>query len=462
MFKNKKVLLVGLGILGGGVATAKFLLKNGATLSITDKRQSKILNDSISLLPKDISYTLGSHIKKDFKIADIIVANPAVPRYGEWIKYAEKLGKIIYNDFTLFLFSFANQGRNLIAVTGTRGKTTTTLWIHHFLKGSVIGGNIPESGPLKIINKHGNPFVLETSSFQLEYVTKGLFGPHIALITNLYQDHLNRHKTMKEYARVKANIFINQSENDYLVLNLKNTHTKEFLRLKPKSQILFFSTSVLPKNKNGIYVSSGRIYTSIKGRKTFVTKSPFDTDFLNENLMGALLVAYLYKKTWKSILPRIKNLPQAPMRREIIINRKNLIVINDSAGTSPDATIALLDSCRKTSKREKILITGGTDKQLDFRKWAKVVSTSILPEKLLFLEGSATNKMIKELGRLNFFKKIPPSVAPNLKEIIKETTLAKGKKLILFSPSSASFDKFKNEFDRGKQFTKHAKTLFLR
>ncbi len=453
--------MVGLGILGGGVATANFLIKHGAKLKVTDMRGKEVLSKSLRQLPKSIVYTLGKHLEKDFRHAEIIVANPAVPRYGEWIRLAEQLGKVIYNDLTLFLTSIRSMGKDVIAITGTRGKTTTTLWTHHLILGSIVGGNIPETGPLKIINKKGNPFILETSSFQLEYVTKGLPAPHIALITNLYQDHLNRHKTMKEYVRAKAGIFLNQTKEDFVILNFNNEYTKNFLALKPKSAVLYFSTKQLQKGREGIYMQKGDIYTVFNGKKTFIMKSPFDTDFLNENLMGALLASFLYLGDWSKIIPRVSTLPDVPMRRQVIKKTRNSVVVNDSAGTSPDATIALLAEYKKIPKNQKILITGGTDKQLDFSVWPNHIKKELMSSNVYFLNGSATQKMVSGLKKVHFFNKgEKPNRYEDLKDIVEVISRRKGKKTILFSPSSASFEKFKNEFDRGNQFSRFVRTLF--
>ncbi len=458
--KGKKVLMVGLGILGGGLGTARFLLKQGVKLVITDKREKSILQSTISKLPKTIQYTLGRHIQKDFKSADFIIVNPAVPRYGEWITYATSIGKSVFNDLTLFLDQFPNN-KKYIAITGTRGKTTTTLWIHHMIESSIIGGNIPHSGPLAVIHKKGNPFVLELSSFQLEYMKQDLKAPHIALITNLYQDHLNRHGTMDEYIRSKSHIFLNQTKEDYLIINSDNSYSKNFLSYKPQSRVLCISISAGSSHYEGIYIDKGYIYVRMDGKVKKIIKSPFSSDFENQNLMGAMLVAYLYTKDWQAIVTKIKTLPYAPMRREVIIQKKNTTVVNDSAGTSPDATIALLSTYRKTPRSQKILITGGTNKMLDFKEWAQHIQKEVDSQNLFFFEGSATLIMIDELRKLRYFKKDEiVHVFSSLKDIVVHVSNRKGKKVVLFSPSSASFEKFKNEFDRGNMFTRISHRYF--
>ena len=224
MWKNKKTLLFGLGILGGGVETAKFLLKKGVKLSVTDSKSKEHLAPSIAKLPKDISYTLGQHKDTDIKKVDAVIFNPGVAYESEWVKKALAMKKEVYNDFSLFLSVLKEKKETpkYIAVTGTRGKTTSTTWIHHFLNGSAVGGNMPENGLLKIVNQKTNLFALELSSFQLEFVQKGNLAPKVAVVTNLYRDHLNRYKKMGKYAKAKANIFLNQTSEDFLILNADN------------------------------------------------------------------------------------------------------------------------------------------------------------------------------------------------------------------------------------------------
>jgi UDP-N-acetylmuramoylalanine--D-glutamate ligase len=190
-------------------------------------------------------------------------------------------------------------------------------------------------------------------------------------------------------------------------------------------------------------------------------KSPFDTDFLNENLMGALLASFLYLGDWSKIIPRVSTLPDVPMRRQVIKKTRNSVVVNDSAGTSPDATIALLAEYKKIPKNQKILITGGTDKQLDFSVWPNHIKKELMSSNVYFLNGSATQKMVSGLKKVHFFNKgEKPNRYEDLKDIVEVISRRKGKKTILFSPSSASFEKFKNEFDRGNQFSRFVRTLF--
>jgi UDP-N-acetylmuramoylalanine--D-glutamate ligase len=508
MWKNKKTLLFGLGILGGGVETAKFLLKKGVKLSVTDSKTKEHLAPSIAKLPKNISYTLGLHKDSDIKNVEAVIFNPGVAYESEWVKKALQYKKEVYNDFSLFLSVLKEKKEvpQYIAVTGTRGKTSSTTWIHHFIKDSAVGGNMPENGLLKIVNQKTNLFALELSSFQLEFVQKGSLAPKVAVITNLYRDHLNRYKKMEKYAKAKANIFLNQTKEDFLVLNADNEWSAFFLKQKPKAQVYWFSLKPLAKGKKGMYLKGDKLVWR-ETKDVVVGTSPFTDVAHNANLLTALTGSYLYTGSWQELFGKIDTLPQVPLRQEVIFEAKKLKVVNDGAATSPDATVALLDAYKGVPKEDKVLITGGTDKELEYSAWAKKVAKEIAPQNLFLLSGSATLKMIKALTKEGYWlnrvrktrspdqsktdlgRKMNPRIFDNYEEMLsvirisfchsgegrnpvshphpqdpnvivskkflKDVSSSKKSQLhILFSPSAASFEKFKNEFDRASKFVK--------
>ena len=465
--KNKKVLLVGLGILGGGTATALWLLKHKAQLTITDLKSKKDLKPSLKKLKKyssKIKFVLGRHLQKDFLDNELIIVNPAISTLNphsavaQYLRKAKKHNKIIENDISLF-FKFVTNP--IIGITGTKGKTTTTNWICHLLKGkypqTFIGGNIPDSPVLSFFNKitKNSPVVLELSCFELELLENQV--PHLAFITNLYQDHLNRYQTMKKYAQVKANIFLHQKPDDYLILNYDNSWTKYFLSLKPISQVYFISQKKLPKKLNGVLQDGSKIYFQENGKKFFVFNA---VSFLKtwgqhnlENLLRAILAAKLFGLNIEQIKKQIITLPQIKMRQEIIFQNDHLTIINDSASTSPEAAIAALN--RWAKNKNLIIITGGTDKNLKFNELAKEIKKAILPENLVVLNGSASKKLIKELEKIKYSNNY--FVFESLEECFHYSLYLRkqGKKnIILFSPAATSFEKIKNEFDRGEQFNK--------
>ncbi len=663
-FKGKKVLIFGLGILGGGVEAAKWFYKNGAKIIITDKKTKKELLPSIKRLKKiKAKYILGEHRFEDIDSSDIIYFNPGVSYKSEWVNYAKEKEKEVANDCYLF-FKYAKG--DVIAITGTRGKTTTTTWIYELLiqvyndytnnqhnklpelndridftqiarpnnileykpnnksfgpdsgnefghnsgRDVLLGGNQPERSLFKILDKtkEDTISVLELSCFQLEFypttdehgfkhgltridietadergfntdkhgysvyadkhglqrrstridnnITDQILSeqsvlspnqsvsiikaPNIAIITNIYNDHLNRYSSFEEYASIKARIFQNQTENDYLILNLDNDWTNFFLRLKPKSQVYFVSLRGVPqtkrtqfgqvKVKGGIYIKDEKIFIEDKDNAClhkFALSLPASTlkEIYGEhnlyNLLFALLAVYLYLKSKNIKNPQDKikklknfilNLKTPEFRQEIIYKDKNLIIVNDSAATSPDATIKAIERfkkyiCPKSSRgarkslRNLILITGGTDKNLDFKDLAKKIKKEIKPENLILINGSATKKLIEELRKIkyplteeNIFEDLREAIhhglmrilelinadsklinvdskrmktdkndphisVPNPNESVGEndpykSVLNPHTSVILFSPASASFEKFKNEFDRGKKFNK--------
>ncbi|MCR4275593.1 MAG: UDP-N-acetylmuramoyl-L-alanine--D-glutamate ligase [Candidatus Wolfebacteria bacterium] len=465
-FKNKKVLLVGLGQLGGGVGTAKFLLKNNVNLAITDLRTNKELRKSLNKLKKfKMRFRLGGHDDRDFKNSDIIVFNPAVSAFSVWVKKAKKFGKEIYNDYTLFLklLSFRNRPGKFIGITGTRGKTTVANWTAHFLSPAVLGGNIPGKGLLNIIDeiKNDKPAVLELSSYQLEYLDKKTptIAPHIAVITNLFQDHLNRYKTMVKYGRIKSLIFSGQTRGDFLILNNDDKNLNFFLKEKPKSRLYFFSLKSLPPEKNGVFFRGEKIFFQENGDKKNIVAVKNLSPHQKHNLLASILVAYLSGESWETLTTKINNLPVIAFREEIVLKNKSFLIVNDSAATSPDGTIAAIERFKRFKNRF-FLICGGTDKDLDFSGLAGYIKKNILPRNLFLLKGSATLELISCLNKIGYFKKSGEKhLHDTLEEIIRKLSKVK-KGVIVFSPAAASFEKFKNEFDRGNKFNKLVKKYF--
>lgn len=453
------------------MATAKFLIKNGAKLTITDLNPKKELKNTLAKLKGlKANFVLGEHREEDFKNNDIIVFNPAVGIFNKWVKVAQKYKKPIENDLSLFLKLIGD--KKYAAITGTRGKTTSTTWAHHFLKPAIIGGNIPNAGLFKIIDKITDskkdaPLVLELSSFQLEFFKKGLTPPKVVAITNLFSDHLNRYGTMDVYAKMKANIFLNQTKKDFLILNYDDKNKSFFLKENPKSRIFYISMKKLPATENGLYFAGNKIYFQLNGEKEFVAEVADFSGHQKYNLLTALLTAYLYNygdanmslggKKWQIFTKKISTLPAIPFRQQVIFNKNGLMIINDSAATSPDGAIVAIE--RFKNSKNFFLISGGTDKNLDFKKMAKRIK-EILPSKNLFLlDGSATKKLIGELNKINYFKTAPIAF-DNLKEIVDTVKKRVKTGVVVFSPAGASFEKFKNEFDRGRKFNKLVKNNF--
>lgn len=462
-FRGKKVLVMGLGLLGGGIATTKWLVRHGAIVTVTDLKNRRELVSSIRDLgpaAKKVKFVLGRHRVSDFKRADMVVVNPAVPREGKFLKIARDSGAQLENEASLF-FRFCKNP--IIGVTGTRGKTTTANWIFYLLKkaggykSAVITGNSSESPMLKVLDglDGRSPVVVELSSWHLELLPEARKSPTISIVTNLYRDHMNRYKSMGDYARAKANIFRFQSKSDLLLLAKKDKWTPAFKSFHTKWKAPS-GMSYFPKNIKGV---SKNKFISKYGPHNWI------------NFTSAAMAAGRFGVSQKKIARLAFSLPQIALRQEPILESSGLLIINDSTATSPDGAIAAIKRFSQ-KKNELILIAGGTDKNLEYGGWAGVVRKHIKPQSLLLLNGSATKKMVFALGEIGYFKNATPQIFENLPEILRvikkfklgidfgKSTSCKSRAVILFSPGAASFGKFKNEFDRGDSFNVYCKKFF--
>lgn len=440
-FENKKVLLVGLGILGGGTTMAKFILKEGGKLTITDLRSEEMLQKEISEVEKfaskykqKVEFVLGNHTQEIFDEADEVVFNPAVPYFSQWPQYCLKKNKTFYNDMTLFqeYLEFKYKGKEKptqIWVTGTRGKSTTSTFIKYLLGDkAILTGNVPGSGLLKMCDKKCDFFVLETSNYQLEYpvTNKEIIEPAVSVITNIFVDHINRHKTFEEYKRVK-NLIYSYNPNCVLFLNKKEDSIKEIWKNKKHKNIQFINITNLPKLSYNQSVSAS---FAIDIAKYFGVKS-------------------------SEIQKRLKQVKIPEMRQEIIFQKKNLTVINDSTATSPDGLI----SCLKNFQGAFFII-GGTDADLDFSDLVKEIKNKklIQNKKVMFLAGTASTKILELLKVKETDLVLDNFVA--ILEKIKKQLKKNQKNTIILSPGAKSFGLFKNEYDRGNIFNKSVKKIF--
>lgn len=451
-FKDKKVLVFGFGILGGGLATTNWLLKQGARVTVTDLKTKEQLKTSLDKINGQVELKLGGHSEADIDDADIIVLNQDVALKNKYVQYAFGIGKPVETEGTIFFKLFLNR---IVGITGTRGKTTTTAWTNAFLKttysSSTVGNTGAENPFLEIVDRHDLDIVAaEIPSYQLEFFHLVDRTPEIAIITNISPDHLNRHGTIEGYALAKGNIFKKQTSEQHLILNARNEWTKFYLRQKSEGKVWLFSTG--PMKEDGLFHDKGSVFLQKNGKKNEVLSvSNFAREKGEhnlENLLASALAAHLAGVSWKNIQDTIPQLPQIKFRQEVIYKDNRLTVINDTTATSPEGGIQAL---KRFGNSETILITGGTDKDLDFTAWAKIVPEHIQSGNIVFLSGSATDKMRALLE--DWAAAIP--ILNSLEECVQWALKKAGQypqSVILFSPASKSFEKFKNEYDRGEQF----------
>jgi len=465
--KNKKVLVMGLGIIGGGLDTVKWLVARGAKVTVTDLKEKYELAPSLKKLKKlPIKFILGKHQFQDFEEADLIIKNPAVKENSPYLKRARAKEIPIEGDTSLFFRLWPGK---IIGITGTKGKSTTATLIYQILKAAglkvCLAGNIGQS-PLKfirnsVIRRKNCTAVLELSSFQLENLK---ISPHIAVITNIFPDHLNRYKNLASYIKAKEQIFTFQKPGDHLVLNYDNKILRNLAK-KTKSNIIWFSILAnkykfkheYPRIKQKVFVEKENIISLENGKKQKICRiKNFKLKGMHnlENVLAAAAVAKLAKIKPKIIARVLKNFSGIPNRSELVAETNGVKFINDTTATIPEATIEALKTLNPkpyTLNKKIILICGGSDKKLEFRDLAKNIKKYC--KRVVLLAGSATKKLKPLLYKNCRGETATIIEAGSMKEAVeKAKELAKRGDIVLLSPGAASFGLFKNEFDRGRQF----------
>jgi UDP-N-acetylmuramoylalanine--D-glutamate ligase len=469
-FAGMRVLVFGLGILGGGVAAANWLIRHGARVTVTDLKAEADLAGSLKKLAQPVKLKLGKHDDGDIHNCDLVLFNPDIPVRSPYVALARKLNKRVENEATLF---YRLCRLPIIAVTGTRGKTTTCAWIEHFLAqrfDAVPAGNSPDNpfmhtlqvlediaaDPVAHDRGKARVVVTELPSYHLEYFQEKDRSPDVAVVTNIFQDHLNRHMSMQEYVDTKANVFRYQSETQSLILNHGNPWTDNLQQKAGRQRQLLFSMSKPFPGAAGLFHENDYLYyrdrSDIDWERVLEIQGFVDRRGRHnlENLLAGALAARQAGVAWAEIQDGIETLPEIAFRQEVIFQNHRLQVVNDNAATSPDGCMAAIE---RFGGGNCILITGGTDRELDYAAWSVSVKKRIPLEHLVFLEGSATDKMLHELKDYvhapNSLKSLDECFDAALRQ-----TKGLAPAVILFSPGAKSFEKFDNEFARGRAFNR--------
>lgn len=463
-FRNQKITVMGLGLLGRGVGVVKYLISKGAKVLVTDLKSEKELKPSVEeikrffkqiqnskiknqncskfkiYLPK---FVLGKHRLSDFKNVDMVFKAASVLLNSPYIAEARRHGVPVFMDDALF-------GREakceIIGVTGTRGKTTTSALIAEIAKATgkkvYLAGNIPKLATLPLLDKvkKDDLVVLELSSWQLQGWRDLKISPHIAVVTNIYPDHQNYYHNMAEYVYDKEAIFVNQNKDDFLFLN-KNCSWCRKMAKKAPGKVVWFSLDDVPRGWK----------PKILGKHNL------------ENIAAAVAVGKLLGLKVSQIKKVVESFRGVNGRLQFIKKVSGVKYYNDTTATMPEATIAALSTLaplkiknQKSKVKNIVLIAGGADKNLDFRDLAVAIKKYV--KAVILLNGTATPKLNYELRIMNY--ELPIVVCDSMKKAVKEAQkLARNGDIVLLSPAAASFGMFKNEFDRGEQFLKEVKKL---
>lgn len=445
--KGRKVAVIGLGV--SNVPLIDYLRKYKANVTVFDNRNIDDIDKSVmdKVVEYGMEFSLGREYLSKLKGFDLIFRSPScLPNKKELVAEAER-GAIVTTEIEMCIELCPCE---VIGITGSDGKTTTTTLISEILKEKgynvFLGGNIGTPLFIRVDEMQpGDVVVLEMSSFQLMNMT---VSPHIAVVTNVTPNHLDYHTDLEEYIEAKKSIFKYQNEDDILILNYDNAVTKGFAD-EAKGKVIFFSDQ--ERLDNGYIVDDGTIKCCENKLRKHILNTR-DVALIGkhnyQNICAALAATetLVDEETAKRVVTRFTGVHH---RLELVkTSANNVKWYNDSASSTPTRTISGI----KAFYKKVILIAGGYDKNLDYTPIAKPIVDGV---KTLILMGNTKTKIYKavtkELEAQN--KKLDIYEAFSLEEAIEiANDVSTQGDIVLFSPASASFDMFKNAYDRGDKF----------
>ncbi len=439
--KNRHFLIVGLA--RSGLAAACFLMERGARVTITDLKCREQLLPWIERLTGPAELVLGEHRRQDFLGADAIVLSPGVPASIPLLREADEQGVPIVAEVEL---AFRFLEGPVVGVTGSNGKTTTTSWIGHILRGSdrdsVVAGNIgfpliqavSEQAPSR-----GRIHVVELSSFQLEAIER--FHCRIALLLNLTADHLDRYDSFDDYFQAKQRIFLNQNEDDFAVLNLDDPALS---RLPDRLAARTFPFSRTQQLEAGAFVRQGWIVCRDGSKEhslISVQELPLKGEHNLENALAAAAASFLLGLAPDVIRRGLASFQGVEHRIEFCGSSQDVSFYNDSKATNVDSAAKALQAF----DTPLILIMGGLDKGGDFRSLRPLIQSRV---RRLILIGRAASKIESALRGT-----APIQRADSLNQAVQSAVeQACPGDTVLLSPACASFDQFESFEQRGRVF----------
>ncbi len=438
-------------ILGGaesGVGAAVLGKQKGYNVFVSDKGKIKEKYKKV-LIHNKINWEELQHTEAKIITADVVVKSPGIPDSVPLVVQLKAKGIPVISEIE-FAAQFTKA--TLVAITGSNGKTTTSLLTYHLLKNEInvgLAGNIGDSFAMQVVeNKHDN-YVLELSSFQLDGIIN--FKPHIAIITNLSEDHLDRYGYKYEnYIAAKFRITKNQTANDYLIYDADDVEIAKYLKKHHiKAKLLPFSVT---KNiKEGVCLDEKNIKLTINNETLIM---PIQNIALQgkhnvKNAMAAATVANLLKIRKATIRESLSNFQGVEHRLEKVLKIQNVQYINDSKATNVNAVFYALDSMDATT----IWIVGGVDKGNDYNDLLPLVNEKV---RAIICLGADNEKIQKVFnGTVEILTE-----TQCIKEAVKMAyMIAEKGDNVLLSPACASFDLFDDYEDRGRQFKNAVRKL---
>lgn len=439
-------------ILGGGesgVGTALLGKVKGYEVFVSDKGSIKEKYKNV-LEHHKIEWEDHQHTESKILNADVVMKSPGIPDTVALVQALRSQGVSVISEIE-FAAQFTNA--NIIGITGSNGKTTTTMLTHHILKGGdlnvAMGGNIGDSFAKEVVVDDYEHYVLELSSFQLDGIEN--FRPHIAVITNITPDHLDRYEyKFENYIASKFRIAMNQTPSDYLIYDADDAVIVEYLKQHPvQSTLLPFSlTKTL---EQGAYLEEEHIKLTIENNTIIMptAKLALEGKHNVKNAMAASTVAHLLKIRKNTIRECLENFQGAEHRLETVLKINKVQYVNDSKATNVNATYFALESMGAPT----VWIVGGEDKGNDYRELFQFVNEKV---KAIICLGVNNKKLFENFENMVDVMVETQSMTDAVKLAYK---IAEAGDNVLLSPACASFDLFKNYEDRGRQFKEAVRNL---
>lgn len=456
---GRKVLIIGAG--KSGIGSACLLERNGAIPVIYDSNENAIEADIRSKLEsalgKESNAEIITGVFKNEMTEEVAltVLSPGVPTDIDFVMYIKSKNIPVWGEIEL-AYNFA-KGK-VVAITGTNGKTTTTSLVgqimQEYYESVYIVGNIGNPYTDVAMDMNENTVsVAEISSFQLETIQN--FHPVVSAILNVTPDHLNRHHTMENYAAAKEAITMNQSKDDFCILNYENEYTKEFGERCP-AQVVYFSS--VRKLENGIYYNSEdeMIYLAENGNDKALLNVKTDMNLVGicniENVMAAIGISMKFGVPMENILATIKRFVAVEHRIEYVATKNGVMYYNDSKATNTDAAIQGI----KAMDRPTVLLAGGYDKGSEYDDWINCFEGKV---KKLILIGQTREKIAESAVRCGF-DEADIIFADTYKEALDICVReAANGDAVLLSPACASWGMFPNYEVRGNEFKEYVNSL---
>lgn len=444
---SKRLVILGAG--ESGVGAAILGKKEGYEVFVSDRGLIELKYKQV-LIQEEIEWEAEKHTEDKILNADLVMKSPGIPEDAPLVLKLKENGIKVISEIE---FASKYTHASLIGITGSNGKTTVTSWIYHVLKNgdldAIMAGNIGDSFAKNVALKNPDYYVLELSSFQLDGIET--FNPHIAVLTNITPDHLDRyHHSFEEYIASKFRIVKNQTNKDYFIYDADNKTICDWLK-KNKISSIQLPMSLKEHEGEGAYLKDDKIYIKVNNTEFIMHKDKIALkgEHNTKNAMAATTVAQLLKIRKQTIRESLESFQGVEHRLERVLKINNVQYINDSKATNINATYYALDSVQP----ETVWIVGGVDKGNVYEELLPLVNEKV---KAIICLGVDNEKII------NSFSNCVETIVEtkSMEEAVKMAYhLAEKGNTVLLSPACASFDLFKNYEDRGRQFKEYVRQL---